>query len=463
MQVRVTPNAKHHDYYGLKLLFSLILMILFLTYTSFYLMQNYYSQAFLEYGVKGKKIYFLQSDTLKSMYKKSKMDYKAYQTHVEYFKQLSLKNGYQAVDIYSDKLQEIGKNELLIGLDMMALSSDEMQDIETFVSQGGKLFFNFTSGFIDASLEKQDENLVSKITGLQLDKNINTLKQNSKEAGVLSTKLLSPLAKYLQEGKGIGLTVYDALPIFHTKDMQSIDTYLTTWTQTDLIKVDEQHRLQASQSGLIWHGYKDAGKWVYFNFPGYVFMDVNQDIYAKLFQGMLEYLEDDISVMPYPYIDAKNIVFVSEDTEYKFENLERFYDISLQNKFPVTAFCVAQLAEKHKDLMTKVSKGDYFEVGSHSYSHQKIVGESEEVYKKEIIGSYDLLKKLTKQDIFGFRPPREEIDADMAELLEEGGYKYVLGTNEGKLSPYMKDDILMIPRKGTDDYSYLINLDWNST
>ncbi|MBD3839313.1 MAG: polysaccharide deacetylase family protein, partial [Epsilonproteobacteria bacterium] len=409
------------------------------------------------------KVYFFKSAALKNMYLKYNMDYEGYQTRVNYFKDLCSKNGYGVGDVDIATLANLKKNDKLILLDAMSLSADEIEVIDLFVAKGGRVLFNFRSGFLDSSFEYRNENLVRKITGLTLDEKINTIKNDPNNKGYVSVKLLSPMAKYLQEGEALEFVIYDPLPIFNTKNVEMIDTYLTTWGQNNYVKVNKNLELTQAQSGLIWHGNKEKGKWVYFSFPSYVFVDGNKAAYAKLFRGMLEYLERDISAMVYPYIDAKNIVFVSEDTEYKFENLKQFYDVSLKNKIPVTAFCVANLAKEHKELMAEVARSDYMEIGSHSFTHNKIVGESDEVYENETIGSKKLLDKLTAQEIKGFRPPREEIDAKMIQLLQDGGFKYILSAGEKRLSPYFNEDILIIPRHGTDDYSYLINLDWNSS
>ena len=462
MQASILMSSKR-DTYGLKLLGAMSILLVLLAYTSFYLIQNYYSKSFLEFNISKKKIYFLQSDTLKHMYEKNGMDYNQYQEHISYFKKLCLKNSYESIDIYSDDLKDIDKNSKLIALDMMSLSDTELKDIENFVSSGGKIIFNFTSGFLNTKLIYQKNNLVTRITGLTLDKNINTIKYDRNSSAYVSTKLLSPLTQHLAEGKALELALYDPLPIFDTPKNLKADAYLTTWAQIDYLNISKNKELTKQQSGLIWHGYEKKGKWIYFSFPSYAFIEVDPTKYAQLFQGMLEYLNHNTMVIPYPYIDAKNVVFVSEDTEYKYENLQQFSNVAEKNHFPVTAFCVANLAQKHKEMMKRVSKNKYLEIASHSYTHKKIVGESDSTYIKETIGSKEVLHDLTGETIYGFRPPREEIDEKMIKLLEKGGFKYILSAGENRLSPYYMDKIMIIPRHGTDDYSYLINLDWTAS
>lgn len=463
MQNILNISRQKRSYYGLQLFVTMALMLLLLAYTSFYLMQNYFPKSFFDNTGNNEKIYFLQSDSLQYMYEKYNMDYKRYQTRVKYFQDLCRKNGYEVKNISAAALSGIDKHAKLIALDEMSLSSDEIEAVNSFVSNGGRIIFNFTSGFLTDDLKYRNNNLVTRITGLQLDKKTNTIKQNEKSTAYIFTKLLSPLAKYLQNAKALELTVYDPLPIFTTTDMHSIDSYLTVWGGYNYINIDKEHKLSRKESGVIWHGNKQNGKWIYFSFPSYVFIGGDKDSYSNLFKGMLEYLNNNITSVVYPYIDAKNAIFISEDTEYKFENLEQFFDVSLKNKFPVTAFCLAGSAQKHKELMKKISHSPYLEIGSHSFTHKKIIGESDAVYKHEILDSKTVLENLTGKKIIGFRPPREEIDQKMIQFLLDGGYKYILNKGENRLYPYFHKDILIIPRHGTDDYSYLINLDFNSS
>ncbi len=111
--------------------------------------------------------------------------------------------------------------------------------------------------------------------------------------------------------------------------------------------------------------------------------------------------------------------------------------------------------------MKQAGQNAYLEIGSHSFSHKKIVGESPETYEREITGSKEVLEKLSGKKVIGFRPPREEIDDRMVDLLEESGYRYIFNRSENRLTPYLKEDTLIIPRHGTDDYDFLVKLDWN--
>jgi len=455
-------NRVKRDYYGLRLFLFLLALVVVLSITSYYLMQNFYTKSFLTFESDKKTVYFLESSTIKKIYERNKMDYNVYKGRISTFKALSKEFKYNSDIVYADELHSLEKKSILIVLDALALSEYEMNEIDNFVTEGGKIIFNYTSGFLSPTYEYNEHNLVKRVTNLNLNEEVGSFKPD-KNAGVFSTvRLMSPLAKYLPQGKILSLVTYDEIPLFKTPKNLEADAYITNWSQDNYLKIRNNRRLHKDESGLIWNGFKGKGQWIYFSFPSYVFIDSGEETYRKLFKGMLEYLNEDIHLLPYPYIDAKNAIFISEDTEYKYESFQNFYKLAIKHQIPVTAFCVSNLAKIHPKMMKDAARSKYVEIASHSYTHKKIVGLTRDTYIKETIGSKISLEETTPQKIIGFRPPREEIDATMIQILQDGGFKYVLSKGESQLYPYFDNQILIIPRHGTDDYSYLINLDWNS-
>jgi hypothetical protein len=125
-------------------------------------------------------------------------------------------------------------------------------------------------------------------------------------------------------------------------------------------------------------------------------------------------------------------------------------------------FCVAKLALANKQITKEASNFPTVEIGSHSFTHSKIQGAPIKKVIKEIKGSKEVLEKITGKKIYGFRPPREEIDKNMAKLLRESNYKYVMEKTKPYLLPEQEyNNLITIPRHGTDDYIYLMNLDWD--
>jgi hypothetical protein len=458
-------QSVRRDYYGVRLFVYLLILLLFLSFTVSHLVQHYFSNTFFASPFSKETVYFLSSDTLKEVYERNGMDYSGYQTRLETIEETCDSLGYSTESVDASELADLPTESILFALDMLALSDDEIADIEKFVHNGGRLLYNFTAGFIDGDTEYRGEKLITTISGLRLNQTYNSLSFNENTSGYVSTRMLSPLTGYLKEGRGLGLTLYDPLPIYTTPKELHPDAYLTNWPQNMYVNIDEKHYMAPENSGLIWHGYYGKGKWVYISFPSYLFVEAEKAYFDKLIHGILTYLGHTFVVRQYPYLDRENVIFVSEDTEFKFENLKQFNALSLKYNFPVTAFCVASLAEKNPQAMQDASQNPNLEIGSHSYSHQKIVGESPEVYKKETQGSKTVLAaflKGTPKGVTGFRPPREELDSKMIALLKEAGFHYVMNQNENRLYPYNAEGMMIIPRHGTDDYTYLINLDWDT-
>jgi len=454
--------GRSQDYYGLKFLGMIVIMILGLAYASFYLTQNFMSNSFMLGGSFNKPIYFLKSFTLKNVYQNNKMDYTGYESRIAYFQKIAEEGGYKVSFVEAQDLKSIAPDSILVVLDMLSLDQNEIANIANFVSKGGKILFNFRSGFLDQNLNTHKNTLLEEITPLTISSDIKAISYDKNSTGYLTLRLLSPLVPKKYKGEAYELTIYDPLPVVVTPSSLEADAYLTNWLQTDYLHIKNQE-LQKSESGLIWHGGKQKGKWVYFSFPSYVFMGQNSKDFKKIFFSMLQYLKDDFVVNVYPYIDTKNAIFVSQDTEYKFETLEDFSELSQKNHFPVTAFCVAKIAQEHKEMMQRIAKNNYLEIGSHSYTHKKIVGMDESVYERETSGSKQLLETITGKRVIGFRPPREEIDNKMIENLASGGFKYIFNKSKNRLYPSFVSNVMLISRHGTDDYSYFVDLDWNAT
>ncbi len=440
---------------------SIILLVLFLTvWAASYFISNYLSKALFE-GEENKEVYFLKSKNIKLMLEDRGMSFSDYESRVGFFKENARSVGFFPKDVFANQLPSLDKNASLIVLDMTALSNDEVDYIYSFVNNGGNILFNFTSGFLDASFNKREDNLVYRLTGL---KTVKMAKTSEEAIGFLSTRLFSPLTTHLKEGKALSFSLYDPLPIFYTPKGVSVDAYLTDWLQTSYPKLsikgeEEKLRLSMEQSGLVWHGYKGEGSWVYFSFPGYVFLDSDHLYYLNLLKGMLDFLSKKIMLIPYPYIDVKNAVVVSLNAERNYETLEEYHRIVEKHQFPTTVFSVASLAQLNEDLTARVAQSKNIEFASRGYSHRVMSGQATDVYNQEIIESRKILQKITGQNIYGIRPTGEEISDQSLNIMDKAGYKYIFGSSKNILYPFYKGEILIFPRKGSDDFEFFMNLD----
>jgi len=360
---------------------------------------------------------------------------KSYQDNLNYIK--SIKK-YNFIEI--DNLKNINPNTPLLLIDNFVLSENEKYNLKEYIKNGGSIIFNFNV----------DKKFLKEITGL---KNTGYIKREKGNIFYLVQKLLSPIQ--IPQAKRLDIVLYDSIPIFSGKT-----PFLewSNWAINDGIYDKENNFLD---NGAVWAGKYYKGNWLYFSFPLYAFSSVKtqQKEYKSLFISMLDYAYNRYSVVKYPYLDSDKMIFISEDTEFRFENLKSFSEVIKSFDINATAFCVGKLAEKHPKLVKEAAK--YLEIASHSYSHTDLLNASSDKLDVEVRLNKILLQNLSHQKVIGFRPPREQTNKKLREALKEAGFKYVLEKNLGQLKPKFDENLMILPRIGTDDYAYLIQLDWN--
>jgi peptidoglycan/xylan/chitin deacetylase (PgdA/CDA1 family) len=357
-----------------------------------------------------------------------------------------------------EDLKNIPANSIIILPDMFSLTDNEYNLIKEFLANGGNIIFNYHFGYLN-------KNKFIKAGRIEEITKLKYIKEgiSRKNSPFLVPKVLSPFILSSTMAHRIDTALYggDMLPIFRSEKIP--DFLYTNWAITStLIDLQTHKPLNFYDDGALWHGKFQKGNWVYFNFPIYVLLDMNNNYFKFIFKNIISYLKNPLSVSVYPYVDYKKAIFISEDTEYEYPYGLNFATLANKYDINVTMFCVAKLAQEYPDITKKESLFPNVEIGSHSYSHTKIVGTDLNKYIKETIGSKQILEKIINKKIYGFRPPREEIDKTMIKLLIKGGYKYMMEKEKSYLLPKEEyKGIVTIPRHGTDDYLYLVELDWN--
>jgi peptidoglycan/xylan/chitin deacetylase (PgdA/CDA1 family) len=377
-----------------------------------------------------------------------------YKNKIDLFLKKLLKSGINANIINESEIKNLKKSEILIVLDDFKLSNETVKEIKKFLKKGGNLIFNYHFGYYG------DERVLLKSKRITDITNLNYIGEFSAKNIFFIPKILSPLNLKKLLDKRKYLTLYgDVLPLF--KSQNTPDYIMSNWAISSTQNY-ENRMLNINEAGIAWHGFYKKGKWFYFSFPSYVFLDMDNKTFKGLFESIINYSLNDISVKAYPFVDSKNAVFISEDTEYKYENMINFANLAKEKNIPATLFCVARLALQYKDITKKAADLSNIEIASHSYTHTKIQGAPKKKVIKEIKSSKEVLEQITGKKIYGFRPPREEIDKTMENVLREAGYKYVMEKTKPYLLPKEEHKgLITIPRHGTDDYIYLINLDWD--
>jgi peptidoglycan/xylan/chitin deacetylase (PgdA/CDA1 family) len=443
-------------------LIPVLLFIIFMVIVSGYILYQLFPKKnniniFFPIETKKKVIYILISDDTKKYLFATAGDFTIYLENINKFINKLKKNNFKILKISEKDLLTIPKNSIVIALDNYKVTDHFFNTIKTFIKSGGTFIFNYHFGYFEDRNQFIGPKRIENITGLKfISESI-----PKESTNFYIPHLLSPFIKNDLDAKREDLVLYgnDIIPLF--KSNFTPDLVLTNWgiTSTPILN---NKMLTVNESGIAWHGFLDKGKWIYFSIPSYVFLDMKNDTFKKLITNIYDFATKPLIIATYPYLNTKKAIFISEDTEYKYENMIHFARLAKKYNIHTTLFCVASLAEKYPQITKEAASFPNIEIGSHSFSHTKIIGASEEKVIKEILGSKKILEKITSKKIYGFRPPREEIDKLMEYWLRKAGYKYLMEKVKPFLLPKeVYKGLITIPRHGTDDYIYLINLNWD--
>ncbi len=450
-------TSSSNKLYPLFAFISLLLMILVSGYIFYQIWpKNGNNFSFMPTIKHSKTIYLLKSeDNIEYFFGRMNLSPSNYLNNLDMIKNKFEKIGYKVKYVSHKDISKLKKGDILLIFDDYAITRSNFKKIETFLSNGGNVIFNYHFGYFDESRFVKSSR-ITKITSLT------ELNETVKQTDLFYIpKVLSPIGISSQKTKLHDLVLYgnDSLPLFKSKNTP--DAIITNWSITSTPEINGKE-IPVNDAGVIWHGLYGKGKWFYFSFPQYVFLDMPINDFKFLFNNIFNYFQNNLTVVPYPYIDHKSVIFISEDTEYKYENMIHFTKLAKEKDINVTLFCVADLAMKYPKITREAATFPNVEIGSHSLTHTKIMGTNEEKVKREILGSKEILEKISGQKVYGFRPPREEIDKLMEIWLRKAGYIYVMEKIKTHLLPREDyEDLITLPRHGTDDYNYLINLNWD--
>jgi len=396
-------------------------------------------------------VYILDSDINRQRYIKLNLDLQDYDIRNNKIKNMIVSKGVKVQIIKEDDLFDLKSTDILFLIDSFAISQEAQDQIIKFVANGGRLVFNFKSAFLNEKGYFTRDNFLVKLTGLKPlgygykpgDHNI-----------FITQHLLSPIS--IPSAKVIDFIVYDTIPFFKGK---TPDLEFTNYSATEPLRYKDKF----VPSGALWDGKYKKGGWIYFSFPFYV-LDTKNKYWKSTFESIIDYALKGVQIVKYPYLKYDKMTFVSEDTEYKYLNFNNFINALEKYDLNGTAFCVGRLAKEHPKLMKMAGELPFLEISSHSYSHTKLIDKTiEELDKIEINGNNKLLQKLSGQEVKGFRPPREELNTRMKRIIETSSIEYILARYLEQLKPKYIGNLILFSRMGTDDYQYLMELDWNRT
>jgi peptidoglycan/xylan/chitin deacetylase (PgdA/CDA1 family) len=437
---------------------SVLLMVLISGYFMFQLIpQNFNFSFFSKFEKKHYSIYILKSEETENFLNSYNNSASIYDDNIKRLYKKFASIGIKPKIISENQIKNLTPNDILFAPDTYKISQNTLHNIENFLKRGGNLIFNYHFGYFNGLNGFVGPKTIETITKLKFI----TESIPKTDSNFYTPKVLSPIEKSSKKAQRWDLVLYsrDHVPIFQSN--YTPDAILTNWEVTSTPLLNGK-MLKVNQAGVIWHGFYKKGKWFYFSFPAYVFLDMPKKHFKRYIQNIISYMKNPITVVPYPFIDTKKAVFISEDTEYMYPYMYHFATLAHKHDINVTLFCVAKLAQKYPQLTIKASKLPNVEIASHSYSHCMIIGEPIKIVKREIVYSKEVLEKIIGKPIYGFRPPREQIDKNMEIWLRKAGYIYVMEKTKSFLLPREEyKHLIDIPRHGTDDYIYLVNLNWN--
>jgi peptidoglycan/xylan/chitin deacetylase (PgdA/CDA1 family) len=348
------------------------------------------------------------------------------------------------------KLNELRtiRNSVLVLPDIVSISEKEIELVKEFVKKGGGLLINWYFGFrnkegkyIGGKRVREFFSDISYKKDLQLKRN---------EPLFFALKGINPYGIKLP-GRKFQVAVYDPIPLFEEKKLKA-DALFSNWSILPF------RNYSVNLLGCLMHCSYGRGRVVYFSFPFYSVFEIKEEKekFDRLFSGIVSYLSGKPAVSVFPLLDSSKGVFLSADTEFKFENLIFFSDLLEELNIKGTAYCVASLAEKEKTVFEEASKNTLLEIASHTYTHANL--ESPQVsLRKEIDESKILLERLSKRKVWGFRPPMEKINGRILERIANAGYKYVFAKpSPSSLFPYYSYGLVVIPRTTRDDFDLMV-------
>jgi len=106
--------------------------------------------------------------------------------------------------------------------------------------------------------------------------------------------------------------------------------------------------------------------------------------------------------------------------------LELFLELLYQNNITCTFFVLGWLADKHPDLVRRISSLNH-EIASHGYMHEIIRDIGADRFREDIRRSKKLLEDLTGKQVKGYRGPGFSITLEnpwALEIIAEEGFEY---------------------------------------
>lgn len=100
-----------------------------------------------------------------------------------------------------------------------------------------------------------------------------------------------------------------------------------------------------------------------------------------------------------------------------------FLDMLDELQIKATFFIVANIAEKHADILREIVARGHA-IGCHGLDHTLLYEKENGVFIQEIKEAKNIIENIAKCKVFGYRAPCFSMQRDKLELLKKAGFKY---------------------------------------
>ena len=123
--------------------------------------------------------------------------------------------------------------------------------------------------------------------------------------------------------------------------------------------------------------------------------------------------------------NEEKVIYLTFDVGYENGNVAKILDVMKEEGVVGSFFILENVIERNPTLVQRMTNEGHL-VCNHTLNHINLVGKSEELFQKELLGLEDKYRELTGKEMAKFfRPPEGTFDKEMLQRAQSLGYKTV--------------------------------------
>ena len=123
--------------------------------------------------------------------------------------------------------------------------------------------------------------------------------------------------------------------------------------------------------------------------------------------------------------NEEKVIYLTFDVGYENGNVTKILDVMKEEGVVGSFFILGNVIDRNPELVLRMTNEGHI-VCNHTVNHPNLVGKSEELFKREVLGLENKYKELTGKEMAKFfRPPEGTFDRQMLERAQNLGYKTV--------------------------------------